>query len=127
MSFPLNFTTPELGLYSPAITFNSVVLPAPFGPITPTISPACTSKLKSLIATKPPKRLVTPATERTGVSNVTTFPGVRIRWKKLQISHLSEETDMATISHHIGFSYTFVYLSSVQHARSFDGTPTPTE
>lgn len=123
MSFPLNFITPESGLYSPAIMFNSVVLPAPFGPITPTISPAFTSKLKLVIATNPPKRLVAPATERIDGSNVITFPGVRIRWKELKISYLSEETDMATISHHIGFPYTFVNLAPVRHARSFEGIP----
>ncbi|MBA7586169.1 hypothetical protein ES708_28165 [subsurface metagenome] len=66
MSFPSNFIAPESGLYSPAMTFNNVVLPAPFGPIRPTASPVCISKLKSLITTNPPKLLVTPATERIG-------------------------------------------------------------
>ena len=41
-------------------------LPAPFGPIRPTILPARTSKLTLFTATRPPKRLSTPCTESTG-------------------------------------------------------------
>ena len=44
-----------------------VDLPAPFGPISPTISPASTAKLTSLTATRPPKRLVTPSTSSSRV------------------------------------------------------------
>jgi len=39
-----NRTAPESGLYSRVITLKSVVLPAPFGPISPTICPASTSE-----------------------------------------------------------------------------------
>ena len=39
-----------------------VVLPAPFGPMSPTTSPGCTSKLTSSTATTPPKRTVRSAT-----------------------------------------------------------------
>jgi hypothetical protein len=46
---------------------------------------------------------------------------------KITISFLSEETDMATISHHIGFPHTFVHLGSVKYACSFDGIPGLTE
>ena len=45
---------------------NSVDLPAPFGPIRPTISPARISKLTSSTATRPPKRLTAPCTASTG-------------------------------------------------------------
>ncbi len=41
---------------------NSVVLPAPFGPIRPQMSPRRTSKLTPSSATMPPKRTVTPRT-----------------------------------------------------------------
>src|SRR5271167_1634805 len=41
---------------------NSVVLPAPLGPISPRISPSARVKVTSDTATKPPKRLVTPLT-----------------------------------------------------------------
>src|SRR5512137_2378315 len=39
-----------------------VVLPAPFGPITPFISPGVTEKLTSLSAVMPPKTWVIPST-----------------------------------------------------------------
>ncbi len=42
---------------------NSVVLPAPFGPISAVISPARAVKLKSLTATRPPKRIVRCSTD----------------------------------------------------------------
>ncbi len=54
---------PESGLYSRVITLKSVVLPAPFGPIRPTIWPGSTSSETSSIATIPPKRRVTLRTE----------------------------------------------------------------
>ena len=41
---------------------NSVVLPAPFGPIRPQIAPRATLKLTSCRAVTPPKRIVTPST-----------------------------------------------------------------
>ena len=37
---------------------NSVVFPEPFGPIKPTISPACTAKLTPFTAATPPKCFV---------------------------------------------------------------------
>ncbi len=39
--FPSKTRSPDCGLYSRVITLKSVVLPAPFGPIRPTISPGC--------------------------------------------------------------------------------------
>ena len=48
------------------MTLNAVVFPAPFGPISPTISPARRSKDTSSSATMPPKRLVTFSTSRRG-------------------------------------------------------------
>ena len=46
------------GSIEPASMLNNVVLPAPFGPIRPTISPATTWNVTSLTATSPPKRRV---------------------------------------------------------------------
>ena len=46
---------------------NIVVLPEPFGPISPRISPSATSKDTSLSAVNPPKRLTRPDTDRNGV------------------------------------------------------------
>src|SRR5262245_46020679 len=44
----------------------SVVLPAPFGPMIPTISPAPTANDTSVSARKPPNRLLTERTSRSG-------------------------------------------------------------
>src|SRR2546429_7678192 len=45
---------------------NTVVLPAPLGPISAVISPLCAAKQRSLIATKPPKRMLRCSTCRIG-------------------------------------------------------------
>src|SRR6056297_393125 len=50
-------TSPELGVYTPVIRLNNVVLPAPLGPMTETISPGSTSKLRFVMACRPPKLL----------------------------------------------------------------------
>src|SRR5262245_1381059 len=44
----------------------SVVLPAPLGPMSPTISRGSIESVTSRLATRPPKRLVVPVTERSG-------------------------------------------------------------
>src|SRR2546421_286381 len=41
------------------MTLNSVVLPAPFGPMMPSSSPACTSRVTLRTAVRPPNRFVT--------------------------------------------------------------------
>src|SRR5438046_2192572 len=46
------------------IRLNTVVLPAPFGPISVNTSPRCTSKLTLLTAIRPPKRTVRSRAER---------------------------------------------------------------
>jgi len=50
---PPSVTEPLARAY-PLIASSKVVLPAPFGPIRPTISPGKTSKLTSSLATTPP-------------------------------------------------------------------------
>ena len=50
-------TLPAVGSSTPVIRLNIVLLPAPFGPISATISPARTSSDMSLTATRPPKCL----------------------------------------------------------------------
>ena len=47
---------------TPAIMLNSVVLPAPFGPMTAKIAPGATPKLTLSTASRPRKRLLTPLT-----------------------------------------------------------------
>ena len=67
-SSPSKTTRPSSGLYRRVITLNAVVFPAPLGPISPTISPAGTSKDTSSSATTPPKRRVTFSTERSAAT-----------------------------------------------------------
>ena len=55
-SSPLNQIDPCVGGSTPAIRLNKVDLPAPFGPIRPTISPRPTEIDTSLLAIRPPKR-----------------------------------------------------------------------
>ena len=54
---------------------NIVVLPEPFGPISPRISPSATSKETRLSALKPPNCLVTSATRSIGVMPGGDAPG----------------------------------------------------
>ena len=58
MSLPLKRTLPESGFSMPVIRRSRVVLPAPLGPIRPTISFRSMRKLTSLIAFRPPKLLL---------------------------------------------------------------------
>ena len=53
--FPNRLMRPSLGDRTPLIMLNSVVLPAPFGPMSPTTSPAWTEKLVSRTAARPAK------------------------------------------------------------------------
>src|ERR1035437_9479499 len=52
----------------PEIRLNSVVLPAPFGPITARIAPGATSKLTLSTAARPPNRFDRSRTDRIGVT-----------------------------------------------------------
>ena len=52
---PANRTSPELGWYTPVITLKTVVLPAPFGPITLTTSRSRTRRSSRERACSPPK------------------------------------------------------------------------
>ena len=59
-SSPSNMIEPCVGGSTPAIRLNSVDLPAPLGPISPTISPRPTEIETSLLAIRPPNRCQTP-------------------------------------------------------------------
>ena len=56
---PSKTISPELTGNTPVIKLNSVVLPAPFGPITPNTSPCLTPKDTPVRAATPPKLLLT--------------------------------------------------------------------
>src|SRR6478752_1385156 len=57
MSWPCRAMRPPSGLWKPATVANSVVLPAPLGPIRPTISPERTSSDAWSTAFRPPNAL----------------------------------------------------------------------
>src|SRR5450759_217141 len=57
---------PLPGGKNPLIIENSVVLPAPFGPIKAVTRPASTASETSSIASRPPKRLLTCSTRSSG-------------------------------------------------------------
>src|SRR5579863_2125495 len=61
MSPPSKRTAPPCGAISPARRPMSVVLPAPFGPITACSSPGGTASVIESAATTPPKRLLRPS------------------------------------------------------------------
>ena len=56
MSSPLNTMRPASGRRILVMSRSSVVLPAPFGPIRPTIWSRLSSKLTAFTAVRPPKR-----------------------------------------------------------------------
>ena len=62
MDWPSHRTSPRSGSRKPLRTLKSVVLPAPFGPMMPRISPARTSKLTSDSAWRPRNALEIPRT-----------------------------------------------------------------
>ncbi len=66
-SRPRNRTLPPSGLVKPAMHANSVVLPAPFGPIRATISCAPTSSDTWSTAARPPKAFESPLTSSTAL------------------------------------------------------------
>src|SRR6266705_2675013 len=62
--WPRSRMSPASGASAPAMQWKSVVLPEPFGPISPTISPASTVMSTPASAVSPPKCLATPLTSR---------------------------------------------------------------
>src|SRR5437016_14511708 len=66
MSCPSKRTQPALGAISPVSWPISVVLPAPFGPMTACSSPGTISSMMLSEATTPPNVLVRPSTRSSG-------------------------------------------------------------
>ena len=62
MSSSQKVTLPPSGFKMPVMRLNRVVLPAPFGPMTATISLVATSRLAPLTALKPEKVFWRPST-----------------------------------------------------------------
>src|SRR5580704_9458498 len=67
---PRRRISPASGVISPEIKLNSEVLPAPFGPIRPRISPSRTSNDISTLAATPPNDLLTRSISSRGVSDI---------------------------------------------------------
>ena len=74
MSASSSSTRPDDGLRSPLITSNNVVLPAPFGPISP-VTPGSADSVTSPTAVTSPKRTVTPSTRSLLMRAARTTPG----------------------------------------------------
>src|SRR6266508_6243008 len=65
---PSTSISPEVGRRNPVIRLNTVVLPAPLGPMSPRISPASTVKEKRSTARSPPKSRVRSLTVRSAMA-----------------------------------------------------------
>src|SRR6185369_4024693 len=65
-SAPANLIVPASGRSTPESWPISVVLPAPLGPMTASVSPSATSRSTPSVATRPPKRLRSPRTLSSG-------------------------------------------------------------
>ena len=70
MRRPSNTIRPLVGDMAPEIRLNSVVLPAPFGPISPVIAPSDTSSEQWSTARTPPNSLTTSRTWSNGDESV---------------------------------------------------------
>src|SRR5262249_27856712 len=90
---PSKRTSPTSVARNPEMRWNSVVLPAPFGPMSPTISPGATSKLTPETACSPPKRLRTPTTSRSAMSGGRAT--ARPRAPESRVDALGQEQDDA--------------------------------
>src|SRR5215831_13368482 len=67
MGLPSSSIDPSSGVYTPVIKLKIVVLPAPFGPISPYRSPALSDMCRFLTAMRPPNRLVQFLTSRIAI------------------------------------------------------------
>ena len=65
ISAPSNWIEPAVGTSVPDSMLKIVLLPEPFGPIRPRISPCSTRNDTLLTAVKPPKRFTNPLTVST--------------------------------------------------------------
>ena len=66
MSSPANMTLPPAGVTNPVTVLKKVVLPDPFGPMSPRSSPVRISTSNPSSARTPPKRTDSPAATSSG-------------------------------------------------------------
>src|SRR5688572_15307308 len=69
MFLPSKWIVPVVGGKNPVRRLKAVVLPAPLGPMSPTISPGSTDTLKSRTAVRPPNTLVTFFASSSGIGS----------------------------------------------------------
>src|ERR1700730_16285795 len=81
MRRPSKMIAPASGGKTPAIRLNRVVLPALFGPMSANIDPFATLKVTLSTASKPRKRLLTPAISSSAVMNVAALLRAELRAK----------------------------------------------
>src|SRR5947208_4372995 len=84
-------TRPAVGVCRPVMTLNSVVLPAPFGPMSPVTRLAAASTSTPASAVTPPKRTSTASTRNTDK----VVPLLRLR-------HVLGRSPVADPSRHLG-------------------------
>src|SRR5262249_2131858 len=118
ISLPFQSTLPEVGGRSPAIMLRSVVLPEPFGPMMPTISPGSTAKEISATATRPANCLLSPRT-----SSVTLRPP-RVERAGYSARHDEDREDQDRAVEHGAYFRAEIdrVREAGQHERAHDGT-----
>src|SRR5436309_6415473 len=84
ISRPRKRTDPAVGRSAPAMRLKVVLLPEPFGPIRPRISPSATSKETFLTAGKPSKSFVSPST----LSTYLRCKGMTLRERQHRVGRL---------------------------------------
>src|SRR5882672_1923220 len=78
----------------------SVVLPAPFGPISPTIWPGATSKETLSSATMPPKRTQTSCTRNNACAGADSILPPPAAFYRVKIPSPSESPEMSDVAHY---------------------------
>src|SRR6185503_13089735 len=78
----------------------SVVLPAPFGPISPTIWPGATSKDTLSSATMPPKRTLTSCTRNNACAGAGSILPPPAAFYRVKIPSPSENPEMSDVAHY---------------------------
>jgi len=91
MSAPSSTMRPSSGWSAPLMQLKSVVLPAPLGPIRPTISPGSIARETSRLAIRPPKRLVDRSTCSSGAIALrpSTVRAAEVRISSRRVCHAS--------------------------------------
>src|ERR1700676_3695331 len=100
MSTPSRSTLPAVGSCKPVITLNSVVLPAPLGPIRPVTRPGSTSRVVSERATTPPKRTETRSADNSVIFDLPVGDDRAVGWPPGQfVGHIEHAIEL---SHLVG-------------------------